>query len=43
MESLLTNFSETHRILSYLIVFFSMFIEGEVVLLLASVLSHKEY
>ena len=43
MESLLTNFSETHRILSYLIVFFSIFIEGEVVLLLAGVLSHKGY
>lgn len=43
MESLLTNFSETHRILSYLIVFFSIFIEGEIVLLLAGVLSHKGY
>ena len=43
MESLLTNFSETHRLLSYLILFLSMFIEGEVVLLLAGVLSHKGY
>jgi len=43
MESLLTNFSETHRLFSYLIIFFSIFIEGEVVLLLAGVLSHKGY
>lgn len=43
MESLLTNFSEAHRILSYLIVFFSIFIEGEIVLLLAGVLSHRGY
>lgn len=43
MESLLTNFSETHRILSYLIIFFSIFIEGEIILLLAGVLSHKGY
>jgi membrane protein DedA with SNARE-associated domain len=41
MESLLTNFSEAHRILSYLIVFFSIFIEGEIILLLAGVLSHR--
>jgi len=43
MESLLTNFSETHRILSYLIIFFGMFVEGEVILLLAGVLSHRGY
>lgn len=43
MESLLTNFSETHRILSYLIIFFGIFIEGEVILLLAGVLSHKGF
>jgi len=43
MESLLTNFSETHRILSYLIIFFSIFIEGEILLILAGVLSHKGY
>jgi len=42
MESLLINFSETHRIISYLIIFFSIFIEGEVILLLAGVLGHKE-
>jgi membrane protein DedA with SNARE-associated domain len=43
MESLLINFSDTHRILSYLIIFFSIFIEGELILLLAGVLSHKGY
>ncbi len=43
MESLLTNFSETHRILSYLIIFFGIFIEGEVILLLAGVLSHRGF
>jgi len=43
MESLLTNFSETHRILSYIIIFFSIFVEGEILLILAGVLSHKGY
>lgn len=43
MESFLTNFSETHRILSYLIIFLSIFIEGEILLILAGVLSHKGY
>lgn len=43
MESLLTNFSETHRILSYLIIFFGIFIEGEVILLLAGILSHRGF
>ena len=43
MESLLTNFSETHRIISYLIIALAILIEGEVVLVLAGVLSHKGY
>ena len=43
MEAILTNFSETHRIFAYLIIFFSIFIEGEIILLLAGVLSHKGY
>lgn len=38
MESLLTNFSEIHRVLAYLLIFFGMFIEGEVVLIVAGVL-----
>ncbi|MDP3015393.1 MAG: VTT domain-containing protein [bacterium] len=41
MESLLTNFSETHRIISYLIIALAILIEGEVVLILAGILSHK--
>jgi len=41
MESFLTNFSEAHRILSYIIVFLSIFVEGEIVLLIAGVLSNK--
>ncbi len=41
MEAFLTNFSETHRILSYIIVFLSIFVEGEIVLLVAGVLSNK--
>ncbi len=43
MESLLTNFSETHRIISYLIIALAILIEGEVVLILAGILSHKGY
>lgn len=43
MESFLTLFFENHRFISYLIIFVSMFIEGEIVLLLAGVLSHKGY
>jgi len=41
MESFLTNFSELHRTLSYIIVFLSIFIEGEIVLMVAGVLSHR--
>ena len=37
-EFLLTNFSEIHRILVYVIVFLGMFVEGEAVLLLAGIL-----
>ncbi len=43
MESLLTNFSETHRIISYLIIALAILIEGEVVLILSGILSHKGY
>jgi membrane protein DedA with SNARE-associated domain len=43
MESLLLNFSETHRILSYVIISLGVLVEGEVVLLLAGVLSHRGY
>lgn len=38
METLLTNFSEIHRILTYLLIFAGIFIEGEVVLIIAGVL-----
>lgn len=38
MENLLTNFSEVHRLLTYLAIFFGMFIEGEVILVLAGIL-----
>lgn len=37
------HFSEAHRIFSYLIIFFCIFIEGEILLLLAGVLSHRGY
>ncbi len=43
MESLLLNFSETHRVLSYIIISLGVLVEGEVVLLLAGVLSHRGY
>lgn len=43
MEALLINFSETHRILSYLIIFAGVLIEGEIILILAGVLSYKGY
>jgi membrane protein DedA with SNARE-associated domain len=43
MESLLLNFSETHRILSYIIISLGVLVEGEIVLLLAGVLSHRGY
>jgi membrane protein DedA with SNARE-associated domain len=43
MEEILINFSGTHEFLSYLIVFFSIFVEGAVVTLLAGVLSAKNY
>ncbi len=41
MESFLMNFSELHRTLSYLIIFLSIFVEGEIILLVAGVLSHR--
>lgn len=43
MQSFLTFFFESHRFISYLIIFFSIFIEGEIILLLAGVFSHKGY
>ena len=43
MESFLTNFSEAHRLLSYLIIFLVVFIEGEVILLLAGILARHGY
>jgi membrane protein DedA with SNARE-associated domain len=43
MEEILINFSGTHEFLAYLVVFFSIFIEGAIVTLLAGVLSAKNY
>jgi membrane protein DedA with SNARE-associated domain len=43
LETLLINFSETHRLLSYLIIVLAVLIEGEVILLLAGVLSRNGY
>ena len=43
VESLLVNFSETHRFISYVIIFLAVLIEGEVILLLAGVLSRNGY
>jgi membrane protein DedA with SNARE-associated domain len=43
MEALLLDFSETHRILSYIIISLGVLVEGEIVLLLAGVLSHRGY
>lgn len=38
METLLTHFSEIHRFLTYLLIFFGIFIEGEVILIVSGVL-----
>lgn len=38
METFLINFSETHRFLAHLALFFGMFVEGEFLLILAGVL-----
>jgi len=43
MEEILLNFSGTHEVISYLIVFFSIFIEGAIITLIAGVLSANEY
>lgn len=43
MESLLVNFSEIHRFLAYAIIFLAVLIEGEIILLLAGVLSRNGY
>ena len=43
MQSFLINFSETHRILAYLIIFIGVLIEGEIILILAGVLSRNGY
>ncbi|MEK7555386.1 MAG: hypothetical protein AAB516_01030 [Patescibacteria group bacterium] len=43
MQSFLMDFSETHRILAYLIIFIGILIEGEIVLVLAGVLSRNGY
>lgn len=43
MEQLLFNFSEAHRYISYLIVFLVIFIEGELILVLAGVLSKNGF
>lgn len=43
MEEILISFSGAHELLAYLIVFFSIFVEGAVVTLLAGVLSAKHY
>lgn len=39
----MVNFSEIHRLLSYLIIFLGVLVEGEIVLILAGVLIHKGY
>lgn len=38
IENLLSGFSETHRIFTYLLIFLGMFIEGEFILLLAGII-----
>lgn len=38
METFLTNFSEIHRILTYVLIFAGIFVEGEIVLVVAGVL-----
>jgi len=38
IESFLTNFSEVHRVFVYLAIFAGMFIEGELILILAGIL-----
>lgn len=38
VESFLMNFSEVHRMLTYVAIFFGMFIEGEIILILAGIL-----
>lgn len=38
VEQFLLNFSETHRIIAYALIFIGLFIEGEVVLILAGIL-----
>lgn len=43
MELFLTNFSEAHRVLVYLLIFLLMLAEGEVVLMLAGILSRNGY
>lgn len=43
MQSLLTNFSETHQILAYLFIFLVVLIEGEIIIFLAGALSHGGY
>ncbi len=43
MESLLTNFSEIHRFLTYAIIFLAVLIEGEIFVLLAGILSRNGY
>lgn len=43
LESLLINFSETHRIIAYAIIFLTVLIEGEIIVLLAGVLTKSGY
>ncbi|MEW5907898.1 MAG: hypothetical protein AB1643_01820 [Patescibacteria group bacterium] len=43
MENLLINFSETHRIIAYIIIFLGVFLEGEFVLILGGILSRNGY
>lgn len=39
----MANFSETHRLLAYLIIFLVVFVEGEAILLLAGILARHGY
>lgn len=43
MQETISFFFESHRFISYLIIFFPIFVEGEIILLLAGVFSHKGY
>ncbi len=43
VEFFLVNFSETHRLIAYLVIFLAVLIEGEIILLLAGILCRNGY